>query len=131
MGSPFTATPKDAVPRFGYEALHFLELTAVGNGYRAIVCSGAYAEFVASRTRPGKVDLRRFNDKTAATVCPRFHRVSSVNHSELTQHGPRSGRSAPAPQTVPQMDRCPRLTRSCSATGSFTGCRRCCSGTAE
>jgi hypothetical protein len=101
MGSPFTATPKDAVPRFGYEALHFLELTAVGNGYRAIVCSGAYAEFVASRTRPGKFISVDINDKTGQP----YARGSSgvlVNQVELTQHDPRVGPNPPAPQTVPQ-----------------------------
>jgi hypothetical protein len=101
MGDPFTGMPRDAVPRFGYEALHFLELAAVGNGYRAIVCSGSYAEFVASRTRPGKLHSTSVSDKDGQP----YARGSSgvyVNQVELTQQHPRVGQNPPAPQTVPQ-----------------------------
>lgn len=101
MGYPFTATPRDAVPHFGYEALHFLELTAVGQGYRAIVCSGTYAEFIASTTRPGKFVSVSVSDKDGQP----YRRGSSgvrVNQVELTQHDARVGLNPPAPQTVPQ-----------------------------
>jgi hypothetical protein len=102
MGAPFTGKPQDAVPRFGYEALHFLELTPVGDAYRAIVCSGSYAEFVASKSQPGKFISVSVNDKDGQP----YARGSSgvfVNQIELTQHDPRVGPNPPAPQTVPQI----------------------------
>jgi hypothetical protein len=101
LGYPSKSAPADAVPYFGFEALHFLELTPVGNGYRAIVCSGDYAKFVASKTRPGKF-ISVVSDKDGQP----YARGSSgvfVNQVELTQHDPRVGANPPAPQTVPQI----------------------------
>lgn len=101
MGYPFTATPKEAVPHFGYEALHFLELTPLGDGYRAIVCSGDYAEVVASQSRPGKFVSIGVSDKDGQPYARGSSGVN-VNQVELTQHDPRVGPNPPAPQTVPQ-----------------------------
>jgi hypothetical protein len=101
MGHPFTARPEDARPHFGYEAFHFLELTPAGTGYRAIVCSGSYAEFVASRTRPGKFVSVSVSDETGQP----YARGSSgvfAHQVELTQHDPRAGPNPPAPVTFPQ-----------------------------
>ncbi|HTI73681.1 MAG TPA: hypothetical protein VL634_01710 [Mycobacterium sp.] len=101
MGAPFTATPKDAVQRFGFDALHFLELTPVGNGYRAIVCRGDYANFVASRSKPGKFVSVGFSE-SAGEVIPRDSSGVSGIQIELTQHDPRVGPNPPAAVTGPQ-----------------------------
>lgn len=101
MGHPFTATPEDARPHFGYEAFHFLELAPGGTGYRAIVCSGSYAEFVASRTRPGKFHSVGVSDDSGQP----YARGSSdvfAHQIELTQHDPRVSSNPPAPQSIPQ-----------------------------
>jgi hypothetical protein len=65
LGSGYTKTAKDARPHFGYQALHFLELTPVENGFRAIVCTGDYAHFVESTARPGKFVSIGDNEETA------------------------------------------------------------------
>jgi len=101
MGEPFTGTPEDAVPRFGYEALHFLELTAIGSGYRAIVCSGSYAEFVASSSRPGKFHSASVSDNDGQPYARGSSGVSVVQ-IELTQHDPRVGPNPPATVNIPQ-----------------------------
>jgi hypothetical protein len=101
MGDPFTATPKDAVPRFGFEALHFLELTPIGNGYRAIVCGGGYAEFLASKTHPGKFTSVYFDDRIGEIIPRNSSGVTGIQ-IELTQRDPRVGPTPPAPPPVPQ-----------------------------
>ena len=101
MGQPFSGTPEDAVPRFGYEALHFLELTAIGSGYRAVVCSGDYAEFVASASQPGKfVNVGVYEGD--GQPLPRGSSGVDVFQIELTQHDPRVGPNPPAAVTAPQ-----------------------------
>jgi hypothetical protein len=101
MGYPFTAKPEDAEPHFGYDPLHFLELTPFGTGYRAIVCSGDYAEFVASRAQPGKFVSLGVSDSDGQPV-PRGSTGVYVHQIELTQHDPRVGPNPPAAQTLPQ-----------------------------
>lgn len=95
MGYPATGTPKDAVPHFGYDALHFLELTPIGTGYRAIVCRGDYAEFVESRSRPGK--FIAVGVSADGQPVPRGSSGVTGIQIELTQHDPRVG---PNPPTV-------------------------------
>ena len=101
MGYPFTATPKDAVPHFGNEPLHFLELTPIGTGYRAIVCSGEYAEFTASRSRPGKFVSVDASERDGEAT-PGGSSGVFVQQVELTQHDSRIGSNPPAVPTVPQ-----------------------------
>jgi hypothetical protein len=101
MGYPFTAKPEDAKPRFGYKPLHFLELSPTDTGYRAVVCSGEYAEFVASETHPGRFISVDVSDKDGQP----YARGSSsvfVHQVELTQHDPRVGPNPPAAPTTPQ-----------------------------
>jgi hypothetical protein len=119
MGYPFTATPKDAVPDFGYEALHFLELTPIGNGYRAIVCSGDYAEVVASRSRPGNFVSIGVSDKDGQPYARGSSGVN-VNQVELTQHDPRVGSSPAALQTVPQRGPLPAPDQDVFGNGFIT-----------
>jgi hypothetical protein len=100
MGYPRAGTPDEAVPRFGFEALHLLELTPVGNAYRAVVCSGSYSEFVASKTHPGKfVSINADGD---GQPLPRGSSGVSGIQIELTQHDPRVGSNPPAVVTQPQ-----------------------------
>jgi hypothetical protein len=101
MGHPFTATPKEAQPHFGYKSFHFLELTPAGAGYRAIVCSGNFGNFIASGTRPGKFVSVDVSDKTGEPYARGSSGVSA-HQIELTQHDPRVGPNPAAPQTVPQ-----------------------------
>ncbi|OBF40761.1 hypothetical protein A5724_06770 [Mycobacterium sp. ACS1612] len=101
LGSGYTKTAKDARPHFGYQVLHFLELTPMGNGYRAIVCSGEYAHFVESTARPGKFISIGVNEDTAQPFRPGDNGVFPYQIA-LTQHDPRIGPNPPAPVTVPQ-----------------------------
>jgi hypothetical protein len=101
MGHPFTSTPEEAQPHFGYKAFHFLELTPAGNGYRAIVCSGNYGEFVPSASRPGKFSSVGVDDSNGQPW-PRGFSGVSPHQIELSQHDPRVGANPPSPPTVPQ-----------------------------
>lgn len=101
MGYPFTAKPDDAQAHYGYETFHFLELTPVGSGYRAVVCSGDYAEFVASRSQPGKFVSIGVSDKTGQPY-ERGSTGINVNQVELTQRDPRVGPNPPAAPNFPQ-----------------------------
>lgn len=101
LGSGYTKTAKDARPHFGYQVLHFLELTPVGNGYRAIVCSGEYAHFVESTAQKGKFVSIGVNEDTAQLYRPGDKGVYPYQ-IELTQHDSRVGPNPPAPVTVPQ-----------------------------
>jgi hypothetical protein len=101
MGYPITATSEDAVAHFGYGALRFLELTPIADGYRAIVCDGSYAEFVASRGQPGKSRSVSVSDQSGQPY-KRDSTGVSVDQVELTQRDPRVGPKPPAPQAVPQ-----------------------------
>jgi hypothetical protein len=101
LGYPSKSAPEDAVPHLGFDALHFLELTPVGDGYRAIVCRGDYANFVASRSKPGKFVSVGFSER-AGEVIPRESSGVSGIQIELTQHDPRVGSNPPAVVASPQ-----------------------------
>lgn len=101
LSIPYSPTPADAVPQFGYEVLHFLELTPVGDGYRAIVCSGNYANFIESETHPGKFHAVDVDDRAGFPI-PRGDSSVRVHRIEFTQHDPRVGPNPPAPMTTPQ-----------------------------
>ena len=101
LSSIYTKTAKDARPRFGYEPLHFLELTPAGDGYRAIVCRGEYAHYLESTARPGKFVSIGVNPDTAQLYAGYDDGVYPYQ-IDLTQHDPRVGPNAPAPVTAPQ-----------------------------
>jgi hypothetical protein len=106
LGSGYTKTAKDARPHFGYQALHFLELTPVENGFRAIVCTGDYAHFVESTTRPGKFVSIGANEETAQ---PDREDDSGVypTQIDITQRDPRVGPNPPSqrgPAPAPDQD---------------------------
>jgi hypothetical protein len=106
LGSGYTKTAKDARPHFGYQALHFLELTPIENGFRAIVCSGDYAHFVESTARPGKFVSIGDNEETAQ---PDGEDDSGVypTQIDITQRDPRVGPNPPpqrGPAPAPDQD---------------------------
>ena len=106
LGSGYTKTAKDARPHFGYEALHFLELTPVENGYRALVCLGEYAHFVESAARPGKFVSIGVNEETAQLYRPGDKGVYPYQ-IDLIQRGPRVGPNLPpqrGPAPAPDQD---------------------------
>jgi hypothetical protein len=105
LGSGFTKTAKDARPHFGYQALHFLELTPLGNGYRAIVCSGDYAHFVQSAVNPGKFVSIDVDEKTAQPDSGESGVY--LTQIELIQRDPRVGPDLPpqrGPAPAPEQD---------------------------
>jgi hypothetical protein len=101
LGSGYTKTAKDARPHFGYEALHFLELTPVGKGYRALVCLGQYAHFTESMARPGKFVSIGVNEDTSRPYREGDKGVYPYQ-IDITQHDPRVGPNPPANVTAPQ-----------------------------
>jgi hypothetical protein len=106
LGRGYTKTAKDARPHFGYQALHFLELTPIENGFRAVLCSGDYAHFVESTARPGKFVSIGANEETAQ---PDGEDDSGVypTQVELTQREPRIGPNPPpqrGPAPAPDQD---------------------------
>jgi hypothetical protein len=123
MGHPFNATPEDAQPHFGYKSFHFLELTAAGDGYRAIVCSGNYANFIASATRPGKFVSVDVSDKTGEPYARGSSGVSG-HQIELTQHHPGVGPNPPAPLAVPQSGPAPAPNEDVFGNWYITGASR-------
>jgi hypothetical protein len=120
LGSGYTKTAKDARPHFGYEALHFLELTPTGNGYRAIVCSGEYAHLIESPARPGKFVSVDVNQDTAQPFKPGDSGVYPVQ-IDLTKHDPRVGPNPPAPVTTPQRGPAPAPDQDVFGDWFFTG----------
>ncbi|WP_162234070.1 hypothetical protein [Mycolicibacterium goodii] len=98
------STPPTAVPHFGYNTDHILELIETPHGFRAIVCSGSYANFIKSSTNPDayiSADAR----ETPAGVQPHDGSPSvgiSIRQVELTQNDPRVPANAPAPPQGPQ-----------------------------
>jgi hypothetical protein len=120
LGRGYTKTAKDAGPNFGYEALHFLELTPTGDGYRAVVCSGEYAHFIESDARPGKfVSV----DVTQDTAQP-FQQGDSGVYTyqiDLTQHDPRLIPNPPAPVSTPQGGPAPAPNQDVFGDWFFTG----------
>lgn len=92
---------KAAAAQFGYEAFHFLELTPSANGFRAIVCSGSYANFVKSDTREGQFVSVAADPNTAQPRRPGFTGVYA-HQIELAKGDPRVGSDAPPGPSVPQ-----------------------------
>jgi hypothetical protein len=93
--------PSDAREHYGFTPYHVLALTQVGEGFRAIVCAGDYADFVKSDVHPGKFVSYNVNRKTAQPYPPHTGGVW-VHRIELTQHDRRVGPNPPAPVTAPQ-----------------------------
>jgi hypothetical protein len=120
LGRGYTKTAKDARAHFGYEALHFLELTPAGNGYRAIVCVGEYAHFIESPARPGKFVSVDVNQDTAQPFKPGDSGVYPMQ-IDLTQHDPRVGPNPPAPVTTPQRGPAPAPVQDVFGDWFFTG----------
>lgn len=120
LGSGYTKTTKDARPHFGFQELHFLELTPLGDGYRAIVCSGVYAHFVESTARPGKFVSIGDNEDTAQPYRDGDNGVFPYQ-IELTQHDPRLGPNPPAPVTAPQRGPAPAPDQDVFGNWFFTG----------
>jgi hypothetical protein len=115
LGRGYTKTAKDARPHYGYQALHFLELTPIDNGFRAIVCSGDYAHFVGSTARPGKFVSIGANEETAQ---PDGEGDSGVypTQIELIQRDPRIG-----PKPLPQRGPAPAPDQDVFGDWFFTG----------
>ncbi|WP_285030106.1 hypothetical protein [Mycolicibacterium sp. lyk4-40-TYG-92] len=105
LGEGYPTTPKGAVAHFGYEINHFLELVPQGAGWEAIVCTGSYPHFVASRVRPGKFVAVNADAVTGEPYKggdkPEDLGVYPVRIT-LTQHDPRIGPDAPGDVTTPQ-----------------------------
>jgi hypothetical protein len=115
LGSGYTKTAKDARPHFGYQALHFLELTPIENGFRAIVCSGDFAHFVESTARPGKFVSIGDNEETAQPDGEGYSGVYPTQ-IELTQRDPRI-----APNPPPQRGSAPAPVQDVFGDWYFTG----------
>jgi len=120
LGSGYTKTAKDARPHFGYQDLHFLELTPTGNGYRAIVCSGEYAHFVESPSHPGKFVSIGVNEDAAQLYRPSDRGVYPYQ-IDLTQHDPRLLPNPPAPVSAPQRGPAPAPDHDVFGDWFFTG----------
>jgi hypothetical protein len=120
LGRGYTKTAKDARPHFGYDALHFLELTPIGNGYRAIVCRGEYAHFVESTARPGKFVSIGVNPDTGQ-LYRAVDKGVYPHQIELTQHDPRVGPNPPANVTAPQHGPAPAPDQDVFGNWFFTG----------
>jgi len=120
LGRGYTKTAKDARPHFGYEALHFLELTPMEDGYRAIVCLGEYPHFVESTARPGKFVSIGVDEDTA-----QLYRTGDKGvypfQIDLTQHDPRLIPNPPAPVTAPQRGPAPAPELDMFGDWFFTG----------
>jgi hypothetical protein len=96
--------PARAVQHFGYNSEHILEIAPTSSGYRAIVCSGSYANFTNSSSKPGTY-LSTASKVTADGVEPsKFdwpYSGIAVLRIELNQREPASGGRAPLPQRGP------------------------------
>lgn len=97
--------PADAREHHGFVPYHFLQLAQVGDGFRAIVCAGDYADFVKSDVQAGKFVSSNVDPKTAQPY--RYTKSVWVHRIELTQHDPRVGDHPPAPVTAPQQGPAP------------------------
>jgi hypothetical protein len=84
------------------------------------VCSGGYAEFVPSKSQPGKFASLSVSDKTGLP----YARGSSgvyVRQVELTQDDPRVGPNPPAAVTIPQRGPLPAPTEDVFGNWFVTG----------
>jgi hypothetical protein len=98
---PTPEADRNAAAQFGYEAFHFLELTPIANGFRAIVCSGSYANFVESEAKQGQFISVAADPKTGEPRRPGFTGVYA-HQVELAKGDPRVGGDAPPEPSVPQ-----------------------------
>jgi hypothetical protein len=111
--------PADAREHFGFVPYHFLQLMKVGDGFRAIVCSGDYADFVKSDVQPGKFVSSNVDPKTAQPY--QYTESVWVHRLELTQHDPRVGPNPPAPVSAPQRGPAPAPDQDVFGNWFFTG----------
>lgn len=122
LGYGYTKTARDARPHFGFQELHFLELTPLGEGYRAIVCSGEYAHFIESTSKPGEFIAIGVDDDSG-----RPYRGSRSDSGvfpyqiDFTQHDPRIGPNAPSDVTAPQRGPAPAPDQDVFGKWFFTG----------
>lgn len=96
--------PPQGVQHFGVNANHLLELTAIHDGYSAIVCTGWYSNFIKSAVRPQSyISVSSRETRDGATPQPIGPDSGvSVRRIDFTQHDPRIPADAPAPVTDPQ-----------------------------
>jgi hypothetical protein len=113
------ANPEDAVEHFGYIPYHFLRLDPIGDGFRAIVCEGKYADFMKSDMQPGKYVSVVADPKTAQIR--RSDNAVYVHRIELTQHDPRVGPNPPAAVSAPQQGPAPAPDQDVFGNWFFTG----------
>jgi hypothetical protein len=113
------AKPEDAPEHFGYMPFHLLRIDRVGDGLRAIVCQGQYANFIRSTAQPGKYVAAAASPKTAQL--PRDATGVAVYRLELTQHDPRIGSDPPPPVPAPQQGPAPAPDQDVFGNWFFTG----------
>jgi hypothetical protein len=111
--------PADAREHFGFVPYHFLQLTKVADGFRAIVCAGDYADFVKSDVQPGMFVSSNVDPKTAKPY--QYTKSVWVHRLELTQHDPRVGPDPPAPVSAVQHGPAPAPDQDVFGNWFFTG----------
>ena len=99
--------PPPGVAHFGFNTDHLLELTATGDGYRAIVCTGSYSDFIKSTVQPDayfSVASQLTQDGVHPTDPYPVDEFSGVSVRQIvfTQHDPRIPADAPAPVATAQ-----------------------------
>lgn len=96
--------PPPGVQHFGFNTDHLLELTPIDDGYRAIICTGSYSNFIRSAARPDAY-ISTSTRETKDGVAPFPYTANTgifVRQIEFTQHDPRVPVDAPRPVTGPQ-----------------------------
>jgi hypothetical protein len=114
------ATPEDVVAHFGYIPFHILSLDRVGDGFRAFVCQGQYADFIKSDVQPGQFVSTAMNPKTAQSRGESTETVA-VHRIELTEHDPRVGSNPPAAVAAPQLGPAPAPDQDVFGNWFFSG----------
>lgn len=104
LGAYGSDKPPTGAPHFGFNTDHLLELTPEGSGFRAIVCTGFYSNFIPSAVRPDAYisAAARETDEGVAPFPDSPDAGISVRQVELTQQDPRIPPGSPRSTTEPQ-----------------------------